>query len=431
MSRTLLSLTFGICTLAQAIAALPPLSTGTLPAEGEVHFMVILAQFSDKSFTIEDPAGYFSRQTNSRHFSENGANGSVRDYFADQSYGRFTPVFDIYGPVTLPHPARYYGANNASFLDTRPHQAVIDACDIMKDSGKLDFAKYDADKDGSIDNVYLIYAGYPESSYGGEDAIWPHPGSIADILPGITIKYGGKRLDHYVCAPELMQRNTPDAIGTMVREISSLLGLPTLANTDDPFADYTPGAYSVLDAGSYNSDGTRPLGYGVFERCAMRWLSPDMLERSGSHTLKPVGEGGGAVITSSVPGLFYMIENRKADGWDADYPSPGLNIWRVDYDRDAWESDRVNADPSRQRVARVEAGSIPAGDGVSVSGIRSNADGSVTFNYTGFTDAIGEIRADSEQTRVYHDLTGRKVASPVPGIYIVSDGEHTFKQVVR
>ena len=37
---------------------------------------------------------------------------------------------------------------------------------------------YDLDGDGYIDNVYVIYAGQGQASYGGTDTVWPHSSYI-------------------------------------------------------------------------------------------------------------------------------------------------------------------------------------------------------------------------------------------------------------
>ena len=69
--------------------------------------MVILAAFSDVGFTVPDPQRAFERMLNEEGYSDNGALGSARDYYLDNSGGRFRPTFDVVGPVTLDHPVAY------------------------------------------------------------------------------------------------------------------------------------------------------------------------------------------------------------------------------------------------------------------------------------------------------------------------------------
>ena len=71
------------------------------PHMGEQHSIVILMEFNDKQFsTVENASQYYNDAMNKEGFTaENGANGSVRDYFIASSHGAFKPTFDVYGPV--------------------------------------------------------------------------------------------------------------------------------------------------------------------------------------------------------------------------------------------------------------------------------------------------------------------------------------------
>lgn len=89
--------------------------------------------------------------------NNNGTIGSVHDYFMDQSNGRFDLTFDIVGPVKLSHPYSYYGERTADGNDERAPQMIADACRAVKD--KVNFADYDWDGDGEVEQVYVVYAG--------------------------------------------------------------------------------------------------------------------------------------------------------------------------------------------------------------------------------------------------------------------------------
>lgn len=157
-----------------------------------------------------------------------GAIGSARDYFISQSGGLFQPTFDVVGPITLDNTMAYYGANDYSGQDVRPDEMVIDAC--KKAESMVDFTIYDRDNDGFVDLVYVIYAGYGESSdIDGslEDAIWPHAWYIYQGAQK-RVSVDGKYLDAYACSAELLGNSgtTRDGIGTFCHEYSHTLGLP-------------------------------------------------------------------------------------------------------------------------------------------------------------------------------------------------------------
>ena len=131
-------------------------------AGDDVHGLVLLVQFSDKKFSSVGTQQAFDEMMNKEGYDYMGAIGSARDYFISQSGGLFQPTFDVVGPITLDNTMAYYGANDYSGQDVRPDEMVIDAC--KKAESMVDFTIYDRDNDGFVDLVYVIYAGYGESS---------------------------------------------------------------------------------------------------------------------------------------------------------------------------------------------------------------------------------------------------------------------------
>ena len=61
-------------------------------------------QFNDREFSREDYATIANdmlNQENYTGFDYENYTGSVRDYFSDNSGGRFKPEFDVVGPYRL------------------------------------------------------------------------------------------------------------------------------------------------------------------------------------------------------------------------------------------------------------------------------------------------------------------------------------------
>lgn len=74
------------------------------PHEGTPKVLVVLAEFSDVKFQIENPEKAFNQYLNAQTGEiENLGNGnrrnygSVAQYFDDMSFGKFRPQFDVYG----------------------------------------------------------------------------------------------------------------------------------------------------------------------------------------------------------------------------------------------------------------------------------------------------------------------------------------------
>ena len=59
------------------------------PYTGERRQLVVLASFSDLDFENEDPLPLWDKIFNQPNYHEGEYQGSVHDYFYDQSYGKF------------------------------------------------------------------------------------------------------------------------------------------------------------------------------------------------------------------------------------------------------------------------------------------------------------------------------------------------------
>ena len=160
-------------------------------AMGQKKFVLILVEFSDQAFEVENPHEAFDNMMNQQGYSASGATGSARDFYFDNSHGVFEPVFDVFGPVKLEKEMAYYGKNDESGSDERPEEAVRDAV-VMLDE-EVDFSQYDLDNDGGVDLVYMIYAGKGEADGGSEDSIWPHQWDLR--YGGINLTLDGKKID--------------------------------------------------------------------------------------------------------------------------------------------------------------------------------------------------------------------------------------------
>ncbi len=331
-------------------------SSSSFPAIGSPRCMVILAEYSDIKFSLPKPKEYFTSLLNENGFCDNGATGSARDYFISSSSGLFTPIFDVYGPVTLPQPRAYYGANDITGNDIRPHEMIIHACDILSSQG-IDFSAYDCDNDGKIDNVYLFYAGRGESTWGGANTVWPHSWSISEATDKEHI-YNGRTLDQYACSNETDDSaGTPTGIGTFCHEFSHVLGLPDLYPTQPSSSmRLTPDSWSVLDTGCYNNESRTPPVYSSFERMSLGWLIPETLSKPAQVSIPDLQTGNKAyMIPTENDNEFFLLENRQLSGWDRYLEGHGLLIWHIDYIPSEWEQNTVNNDPFHPCVDMIKA----------------------------------------------------------------------------
>lgn len=376
------------------------------PNTGEVRGLIILAEYTNLKFSSTGTKERFQAQMNQAGYSENGATGSARDYFIDQSNGTFFPYFDIVGPITLPHEMAYYGENDFYGNDLNLDELIVDACLEADKTCGTDFSEYDYDNDGAVDLVYVIYAGYAESNNAPENTIWPSAGSLEEF--GVTINIDGKKISTFACSSELNGRTGTElsGIGTFCHEFSHCLGLPDLYNTE--YGDtFGMGTWSIMDMGSYNNDSKTPAGFSAFERYSCGWLTPkELQEMTADVELQPLNTSNQAYIIRSPfnENEFFTLENRQQTGWDTYLPGHGLMIVHIDYDEAAWSDNTVNNTAGHERVQIVPAdGNFTTPEGDLYPG---------TIHNTYFTD-------DSEPAAKLY--TGGKLNKPI--IEIREQGE--------
>ncbi len=327
--------------------------TSNFPRTGDIRGLVVLVSYKDVDFNLEDPQAYFDGLLNSDGFSEYGASGCAAEYFRFNSNGMFRPVFDVIGPVKLPNIRSYYGGNDANGTDRNPWDMVVHSMKQLDDT--VDFSIYDMDGDGYLDNVFVIYAGQGEASSGIAETVWPHSSKLESIRKSFYVD--GLKVDSYGCSNEWVG-DKPDGVGTFIHEFSHVMGLPDLYSTDYS-NQATPGPWSVLDYGPYNNEGRTPPNYSSFERLAMGWLDPLLIDGPTSVSLGNLADSGEAcIIQSPTPTEYYLFENRQQRGWDEYLPNSGMLIWHVDFDQAVFDRNAANNDKAHMHVELKKANNI-------------------------------------------------------------------------
>lgn len=320
------------------------------PGKGKQKGLVVLVEYTDVKFQVSNPYDYFYRMLNEDNFSDYGGTGSAHQFFYENSMGQFDCDFDVYGPITLSRNQAYYGGNGWSGDDQNPEQMAYEACQQL--DATVDFTEYDRDNDGYIDNVFVFYAGRGEASGGGSNTVWPHSWTVSAGM-GYSPQFDGVYLDRYACSNE-WEGTRPDGVGTFVHEFSHVMGLPDLYATSYT-SSFTPGAWSAMDYGPYNNGGCTPPNYGAFERYALEWAEPVVVNSAMNAVLPVITTNVCGIIPSSDPNEYFLLENRQQEGWDAYVPGHGMLIWHVQYNTSVWASNKVNNTPSHQYVDIEEA----------------------------------------------------------------------------
>ena len=358
------------------------------PHIGSPRILVILSEFSDKTFSVNQPRKafhqFFNHPTTPDNLYTEGVDAvnyhnnlnysSVATYFADQSNGQFTPQFDIYGPVKLPHNCQYYGGNNEdNNNDERPYDMTEDALTLLADSID-DISIYDSNNDGFIDCVFIIYAGESQNQGGAANTVWACNFNITPKT--ITDKQGNTRKASLAtCSGELVTINSKgtlykviSGIGVPCHEFSHALGLPDIYPTSSP-ADKTDNQemeyWDLMDGGEYVHLGFCPAPYTAWEKWQMGWDNSNIqtLTEANAYTMTPYTQPGAVAYKIENPGNsneYILLEYVAHEGWAKYMPAEGLLAYHVVDYGDITRSSRYNDIAGKPRMAIIPADSICA-----------------------------------------------------------------------
>ncbi len=381
--------------------------------------LVILANYSDVSFDPSNDRKGMEEMLNSDDYSYEGATGSARRYFIDQSDGKYAPQFDVAGPVTLDKPRSYYGANNGSSLDVNASQMVVDAC-VKADEAGVDFTPYDNDHDGTVDFVFIIFADKGEADGGPAESIWPHNWYVRSGAKKTCI-VDGLYIDNYACAAEKNGRTGKrTGIGTFCHEFGHVIGLPDYYDTKSG-VNYsnrlTPRYWSVMDVGSYLNDSKTPPNYSAYDRYYLGWLTPVNIGTEEQRiTLNPIGTQGyttyqvtasGQLVSARKEETVYYIECRERIGWDKYLPGHGMLVWQVKYNNSTWHNNTPNNTAYAPRYTLLSATGSTTDIGTSSDSYPGKMD--VTYRQVSQNRTLSDITEENQQVSFVYNRTRKTV----------------------
>ncbi len=330
--------------------------------------LIVLINYTDRKFddctpSNYTPYGFYDEMINGHDYkgftlpagTKVDCMGSVRDYYYDNSFQQFDPHFDILGPIDVP----YASTDAHQFRCDSIFFAALESADP-----DVDFSQYDTDDDGTVDMVFFLVAGYgSDYSDNNRDYLWPHMKDFEEspVLDGVNFSL-------YACSTNMMgaegdfiSLGSIAGIGTICHEFSHCLGLPDFYDTDNDGSGGVNHAYpltwSVMASGFKNNNGRNPAGYSLFERYALGFAQPTLIEGEGTITVTALEKDNmGYRLNTANKGEYFLIENRQRIKWDKNLPGPGMLVWRVDSTNvDVWENNLVNANPNHNYYELLRA----------------------------------------------------------------------------
>ena len=296
------------------------------PAIGPRRVLVVLMQFKDKKFTKQ--AIDFEKLFNEENYTEDGAIGSVCDYYSWASYGQIDLHGDVMGPYTSKQMMSYYGGNaGISGRDQNPYALFEEA--IQQVTKEVNLSDYDVDGDGFVDNIHIIYAGYGEEAGASADAIWAHEMTFR------AINIQGMKIDRYSCAPELRGNKGSgiSRIGPHCHEIGHALGAMDYYDTDyETGGSYDgTGKWDIMASGSWNNDGISPADFNPYVKVYnFGWTEAKSFANNEKNVIGPSSEKGNIFrVNTGIIKDFFLLENRNQKYFHAAEPGKGLLIFHI------------------------------------------------------------------------------------------------------
>ena len=338
-----------------------------------IRTIVIPVQFRDRKFTVPMPRASIYNLFNQQYYSENGATGSVLDWFRDNLGANAGFSFDVCDVVTLPNDLAWYGANDGGVTDRNLKQLVVQACQAA-DAAGVDFSRYDFDRDGFVDNVFLLFAGHNEAEGGGDNTLWPQSWNIADQ----NLSLDGMRISNFSLYSEYTGASGYRfaGIGTICHEYCHFLGLPDLYDVNgdkEGESSGIGGTLSIMDRGNYNNEGRTPPYLTIFERKMLSLVTTQPVRQEQALAIPPVQEASTAVLLpTGTTGEDYWLEFRDGSKWDAYIGGTGLVVYHIDKSasqagsmtaEQRWSANAVNACASHPCALSVASDGSSAPDG--------------------------------------------------------------------
>ncbi|MBO7609926.1 MAG: M6 family metalloprotease domain-containing protein [Muribaculaceae bacterium] len=406
--------------------ALMPQRATQVPTSGSPRIPIILVQYADKkmSNTLEQIEAHYKTEEK-----------SAFQYFVDQSNGQYTPQFDLYGIYDLPNDRIFYGDNSGD-LDVGVAQMVIDAIDLAGD--EIDWSLYDNDGDNVADVCVVVYAGVGEAQAWSTvpASVWPCQWDLTEAQ-----QYGdgtgpqernGIIIDKFAVFNEISGRydngTILDGIGTFCHEFSHCLGLPDFYSTINTNY-YGMGIWSLMDDACYNGgevSGDTPIGYSAYEKNFMGWIDLITPEDNTQYTLpvfnsKNIDDDQALKITAFNENEYWILENRRQQGWDEFIPDEGILITHFTYVKNRWDANSVNN--YNLQLATV----IPADGALNVRSEDTDLYGETNHDFTGDSSPAmkANMNADgslASTTGGAGTITDKRVAN----IYLNDDGTATL-----
>lgn len=278
---------------------------------GEYRGLCLLIQFPDEPGTI--PRQEVEDFCNKLGYSGFGNNGSVHDFFFDESGGRLKYTNIVTEYYTAKQPEEYY-SNPMVEQGIRARELVEEALSDLMGKG-FDFDALSADEEGYVYAVNVFYAGDCPNNWA--EGLWPHSWCLEAPFETGT---GRKCMDY-----QITNMGASLALSTFCHENGHMIcDFPDLYDYGDQSNGV--GLYCSMCWGG--PDDTNPTQFSAYLKYKAGWADSLIQLRDGGFLVKS-GKNE-FFLWAKNQTEYFLIENRHNRGRDSSLPGSGLAIWHVD-----------------------------------------------------------------------------------------------------
>jgi M6 family metalloprotease-like protein len=321
---------------------------------GQKMGLCLLIDFNDDPATV--PQASILDFCNGDGYSGYNNNGSVKQYFLDNSNNLLVYSNTVTAYVRMVKPKSYYN-DTSKDSGAQAREMILDAIAILKAKPNYDteilptFSDLTVDGSGSIAACNVYYAGGNGGSW--TYGLWPHSWALASPQ---ELSSGGKKIYRY----QVTNIGNTLELGTFCHENGHMLcGYPDIYDYEYDSRGGA-GGFCLMNSGGH---GHNPSQICAYLKYASGWGTTvemsALMSVDAVCVATPGLEGFNRFYRYAKPSVateYFLFENRQRSGRDAGIPASGIAIWHIDErgDRDD-QSLAYNTEHNNYECTLVQA----------------------------------------------------------------------------
>ena len=273
--------------------------------------LCILIRFPDVADTISQTE--VANFCNLPGYAGFGNNGSVRDYFHDNSKGKLTYTNAVTQYYTAAHNRSYYTDETVA-NGARARELITEALNWLKAQG-FNFNQLSSDGGGYVHALNVFYAGPVVNNW--SKGLWPHSWSLSSPYDA----GGGKKLFDY----QITNMGSELTLRTFCHENGHMIcDYPDLYDYGSESAGV--GHYCLMCYGGGNKN---PVQICAYLKNESGWATKAVAIAPGMTATLSAANNDFYLHSKSAT-EYFIVENRQKTGRDTLLPDSGLAVFHVD-----------------------------------------------------------------------------------------------------